>query len=70
LGGNTESRRASLFENINQRKSLLYLLHKLQVQKLREWRKIDQKNTIEAEDLLNKLLVITTAISGGIKGTG
>lgn len=70
LGGNTEKRRASMFENINQRKSLLHLLHKLQVQKLKEWRNITDKSSNEADILLNKLLIITTAISGGVKGTG
>jgi phosphoenolpyruvate carboxylase len=42
----------------------------MHVEKLREWRNIPDKNSEEAEILLNKLLVITTAISGGTKSTG
>jgi phosphoenolpyruvate carboxylase len=70
LGGDTESRRTSLIENFHRRKNPLHILHQMHVEKLREWRNIPDKNSEEAEILLNKLLVITTAISGGTKSTG
>ncbi|MCA1745460.1 MAG: phosphoenolpyruvate carboxylase, partial [Bacteroidales bacterium] len=71
LGDQTQSRRVSLLENINRRKRPLFTLHHLQVNRLSEWRMVkatshDQKG----DDLLQKLLVITTAISGGVKNTG
>lgn len=70
LGDHTESRRISLLDNINRRKKPLFTLHNMQVSKLKQWRLIKETNPAEAETLLNKLLVITTAISGGVKNTG
>jgi len=37
---------------------------------LREWRKLKDEDPQKADALLQKLLVITTAISGGVKSTG
>jgi phosphoenolpyruvate carboxylase len=42
----------------------------MQLSKLREWRKLRNEQPEQAEQLLNQLLVITTAISGGVKNTG
>jgi len=70
LGGKTETRRTSLIENVHRRRNPLHILHKMHIEKLHEWREIEDKSTEEAEILLNKLLVITTAISGGTKSTG
>lgn len=70
LGGHTETRRASLIDNINRRKKSLRILHRMQVSKLKEWRMVKESDPARAEKLLNNLLVITTAISGGIKNTG
>jgi phosphoenolpyruvate carboxylase len=70
LGGSTGQRRTSLLENIHRRRNPLHILHKMQIEKLSEWRSMPDKSTQEAEILLNKLLVITTAISGGVKSTG
>jgi phosphoenolpyruvate carboxylase len=70
LGDQTENRRGSLLENINRRKRPLLSLHKMQLAKLKEWREIKDSDPVKAETLLNKLLVITTAISGGVKNTG
>lgn len=69
LGDQTESRRVSLLENINRRKRPLFTLHHLQVNKLKEWRMVKEDST-KGDALLQKLLVITTAISGGVKNTG
>lgn len=70
LGDHAENRRVSLLENINRRKKPLFTLHQLQVDKLKEWRKIKDQDPLKGEELLNKLLIITTAISGGVKNTG
>lgn len=70
LGDHAENRRVSLLENINRRKKPLFTLHQLQVDKLKEWRKIKEQDPVKGEELLNKLLIITTAISGGVKNTG
>lgn len=70
LGNHAENRRVSLLENINRRKKPLFTLHQLQVDKLKEWRKIKEQDPVKGEELLNKLLIITTAISGGVKNTG
>lgn len=70
LGDHAENRRVSLLENINRRKKPLFTLHQLQVDKLKEWRKIKEQDPEKGEELLNKLLIITTAISGGVKNTG
>src|SRR5690606_5924924 len=65
LGDQTESRRVSLLENINRRKRSLFTLHHLQVNKLKEWRVV-KEDSDKGDALLQKLLVITTAISGGV----
>jgi len=70
LGPNTASRRENLLENIGRRKNPLITLHKMQLSKLAEWRKLRNEKPEQAEKLLNQLLVITTAISGGVKNTG
>jgi len=70
LGGNTESRRASLLNNANRRKKSLDILHKLQISKLKEWRALKEVSPEKSDYLLTLLLVITTAISGGLKSTG
>jgi phosphoenolpyruvate carboxylase len=70
LGENTADRRENLLTNINRRRNALSTLHKMQTRLLKEWRSIREQNPAEADVLLNQLLVITTAISGGVKNTG
>lgn len=70
LGENTEERRESLLENIHRRKNPLITLHQMQLSRLSEWRAVRDNDPVAAEKLLNQLLVITTAISGGVKNTG
>lgn len=70
LGGNTESRRATLLDNANRRKKSLDTLHRLQISKLKEWRAMKNTSPEKSDYLLTLLLVITTAISGGLKSTG
>ncbi|ASB49977.1 phosphoenolpyruvate carboxylase [Alkalitalea saponilacus] len=70
LGDQTENRRISLLENINRRKDSLQTLHQMQIDSLRQWRLVKDENPEKAAVLLDKLLIITTAISGGVKNTG
>lgn len=70
LGKNIETRRVSLLYNVRSRKSPLHALHKLQIEKLIEWRKVKETDPEKAEQLLIQLLMITSAISGGLKSTG
>lgn len=70
LGENTAERRENLLTNINRRRNALATLHKMQTRLLKHWRSIRETNPAEADVVLNQLLVITTAISGGVKNTG
>lgn len=70
LGTNVEIRRKTLLYNERSRKSPLRALHKMQIEKLLEWRELQQTNPEKAEQMLIQLLMITSAISGGLKSTG
>ncbi|MBL8148532.1 MAG: phosphoenolpyruvate carboxylase [Blastocatellia bacterium] len=63
-------RRQSLLDNLERRKKPLKALHLLQIENLKKWRVEKDTNPQLAEQLLNKLLMITTAIAGGLKNTG
>lgn len=70
LGGNTDFRRFTLLENAKLRKKPLRALHKLQISTLKEWRAMKETSPEKADHLLTLLLMITTALSGGLKSTG
>jgi phosphoenolpyruvate carboxylase len=70
LGINVEIRRKTLLYNERSRKSPLHALHKMQIEKLIEWRSLKTTNPEKAEQVLVQLLMITSAISGGLKSTG
>jgi len=70
LGKNVETRRTSMLYNVRSRKSPLHSLHKLQIIKLKEWRACKENDPEKAETLLIQLMMITSAISGGLKSTG
>jgi len=42
----------------------------MQIEKLIEWRELKLTNPEKAEQLLIQLLMITSALSGGLKSTG
>lgn len=63
-------RRKSLLDSLQRRQQPLVLLHQMQLNNLKAWRKIKETNPQESEMLLNKLLVITSALAGGLKNTG
>lgn len=70
LGTESESRRQSLLSNIERRKKALNRLHQLHIHYLQQWRALQEEQKDTNEYLLDKLLMITTALSGGLKSTG
>ncbi len=70
FGSSAENRRLTLLENVNRRRQTLRRLHELHVENIRLWRTLGQSFPSDSNKLLNKLLLITTAISGGLKNTG
>lgn len=70
LGKEAENRRYSLMSNIQRRRKGLELLHALHIQLLKEWRKMSDKEKESNAYLLDRLLMITTALSSGLKSTG
>lgn len=70
LGGNMLSRRRSQLANVECRGPALSLLNKRQISLMREWRSLRDKNPEKAESMLPLLLMLTNALSGGLKHTG
>lgn len=70
LGEESENRRHSLLANIERRKRELQILHKLQIEQLKEWRTLSETEKTSKEYMLDRLLMITTALSAGLKSTG
>ncbi len=63
-------RRVSQLENNARRKNALGTLHELHLMHLQNWRKANAENADEADALLLRLLLLTNALSGGLKSTG
>lgn len=70
FGSSAENRRLTLLENVNRRRQTLHRLHELHIENIRLWRTLNPTFPSDSNQLLNKLLLITTAISGGLKNTG
>ena len=70
LGEEAENRRYSLLSNIKRRQKALHTLHKLHIKYLNQWRQLPENIKNDDENLINLLLMITTAISSGLKSTG
>ena len=70
LGEEAENRRHSLLDNIERRSKILRKLHQMHIARIREWRAMDKTDPVKTAAILDKLLMITTAISGGLKSTG
>ena len=64
------TRRSSLLDSLQRRQQPLALLHHMQLSNLKQWRTVKETNPQESDLLLNKLLVITSALAGGLKNTG
>lgn len=70
LGGEVEERRVAQINNVQLRGNALADLHNIQIAHLKDWRSLRLSEPEQAEGLLPKLLLLITAISGGLKGTG
>ncbi len=70
LGGSTEERRITQIKNVQLRGRGLTELHSIQIAHLKNWRRLRTSKPEQAEALLPKLLLLITAISGGLKSTG
>ena len=70
FGSSAEKRRASQLENIRRRSEPLAALHGAQLERLKAWRSLEDRDGEEAERLLSDLLLLTNAIAGGLKSTG
>lgn len=70
LGEEAQNRRSSLLSNIGRRKDTLAVLHHLHIGHLAQWRAISNPEKENQEALLDKLLMLTSALSAGLKSTG
>jgi phosphoenolpyruvate carboxylase len=70
LSEKTVKHRYSLLDNIQRRRSALGKLHHLHIDHLHQWRQLPEEQKDQNMQLLDKLLMITTALSGGLKSTG
>jgi len=64
------SRRNGQYDNLQWRDDKLFTLHQLHIKYLKQWRSIADEKSLEKDQLLNKLLSLTNAISSGLKNTG
>jgi len=70
LGEEAVNRRHSLLDNIHRRRRALIKLHQMHINYLNQWRQLTDEQKDANPDLLDRLLMITTALSGGLKSTG
>ncbi len=70
MGEESENRRHSLLDNIDRRKNALHILHKLHIEQLKEWRAMSEAEKESKDYMLDRLLMLTTALSAGLKSTG
>jgi phosphoenolpyruvate carboxylase len=63
-------RRATQFRSLERRKKPLQLLHEIHLCELEKWRALPGDEPPDYEALLNKLLRLINALSGGLKNTG
>jgi phosphoenolpyruvate carboxylase len=70
FGEEAESRRYKLLENIKRRRKILTKLHQLHIFYLKRWRQIPENERENDHNMLDLLLMITTALSSGLKSTG
>lgn len=70
FGESSASRRKGQYDNLEWRDRKLKILHKLHREYLKEWRNIDDENSIEKDKMLTKLLSLINSLSSGLKNTG
>jgi phosphoenolpyruvate carboxylase len=69
FGGTVEARRPHVVKTVQLRESSLALLHRLQIDQLKTWRKLPE-NSPERDTSLEALLLTINAIAGGLRNTG
>jgi phosphoenolpyruvate carboxylase len=66
----TEERRVTQLENVKLRGGPLTLLHQMQIEYIKQWRKLKETDPEESSRVLLRLLLLVNAISGGLRKTG
>lgn len=70
LGESVAVRRTGQLNTLNIREKELRVLHKLQIDSIKKWRKLKKENDPESDKMLLKLLHIINSLSGGLGSTG
>ncbi|MFC2109794.1 phosphoenolpyruvate carboxylase [Bacteroidota bacterium] len=70
LGESVNVRRTGQLNTLNIREKELKILHKLQVDSIKKWRALKDKNDPQSDEMLLKLLHIINSLSGGLGFTG
>ncbi len=70
LGDSVNVRRTGQLNIMNIREKELKVLHKLQIDSIKKWRRLKEVDDSEASKMLLKLLHIINALSGGLRNTG
>lgn len=70
LGDSVNVRRTGQLNIMNIREKELKVLHKLQIDSIKEWRKLKETDDPKASQMLLKLLHVINALSGGLRNTG
>lgn len=63
-------RRKGQYDNLKWRNDKLKILHNLHIKHLKQWRNINDENSIEKDKILTKLLGLINSLSSGLKNTG
>jgi phosphoenolpyruvate carboxylase len=70
LGDSVKVRRTGQLNIMNNREKELMVLHKLQIDLIKKWRKLNEKGDPEASNILPELLHVINSLSGGLRNTG
>lgn len=63
-------RRNAQYDNLEWRNDKLEVLHHLHINYLREWRSIQDENSLEKNEILTRLLGLINGLASGLKSTG
>jgi len=70
LGDSVNTRRTGQLNILNIREKELMVLHKLQIESIKKWRKLKENDDPEASNMLPELLHVINSLSGGLRNTG
>ena len=70
LGDSVNRRRTGQLNILNIREKELMVLHKLQIESIKKWRKLKENDDPEASNMLPELLHVINSLSGGLRNTG